>query len=522
MANRIETHPPSRLFSRWLIPVGLTQVGATILPLFAGITLIYLAFLKPGIWGIDGNDMLSVSKSLVLRGDFTVPPGTGGILGPDGQYYSARYPLLPIVAVPFVAIGLLLGNVLNLPTHYTAAACGIFLSALLTAGTAGFVVLLTLRLGGTRAGAYLAAVGFAFGTTALVYAREFFAEPLLSLLTTVALYMALCSKPSRIPLGTSLLSALVVTAKPSGIVVGPALSLYFLVKREAWPKVIAPSLGTCLGAMLYMSYNAMRFGSFFSSGQNTSRFGAEGFLGRFVGLLVSPGAGGGLFWYCPPTLLAIVGLWMLWRRQKTEGVAIAGLFAGFLILHSFWEFGGWNWGPRFLVPVLPSLMALAGLTGRRWRGFLIGLIILGFLVNAPTLVAFYQRYYAEAADAGQIRQALALWGDPSNAPIFNVWGATLRQLQDAFSTPVQDVFAQVGAPPPPGQFLTAELLRIVAVWWWFLPIAGIPLWVGVILASLLTFIGLFLLREGWKASVLTTTPTQLNASDSIHSISRDV
>ncbi|MEO0458986.1 MAG: hypothetical protein AAF152_20725 [Cyanobacteria bacterium P01_A01_bin.114] len=477
---------------------GLT---ALMFSLFVGISLIYLAFLKPGIWGVDGNDMLHMSRSLITQGNFTIPEGAGGILGADGQYYSIRYPLLPIVAVPFVAVGIALGNLLNLPVQYTAATCALVLNILLTAATAVLVYLVTLQLGGQRRGAYWAAVGFAFGTTALVYAREFFAEPLLSFIFTLSLYWAFQSS-GRARVGASILAALAIVTKPAGILLGPVLSLYFLIRREAWWRVCAPCIGSGVGTGLYLLYNYIRFGSWTSSGQDASQFGFDGFVMRALGQLISPGAGGGLFWYCPPTLLALVGLWVLWQRRKPEFVAVFGLIAGFWLLHSGWDFNGWNWGPRFLVPTLPATMIAVGLIGKRWRMPLIGLILLGFVANAPTLVAFYQRYYAEVADlsTAQLMQTLSLWSDPAQAPLFNVWGATLRQLQAAFATPVTEILSGAGVPPSPGQLSTAELLQIVAVWWWFLPAAGLPIWVGVAIAALLIAIGLWLLHRCWKRS----------------------
>ncbi|NEP17031.1 MAG: hypothetical protein F6J97_09000 [Leptolyngbya sp. SIO4C1] len=475
------------------------NLKAVALGLFLGVLLFQLAFLKPGIWGVDGNDMLNMSQSLITRGDFTVPAGSGGILGPDGQYYSIRYPLLPIFAVPFVAAGLTIGNALNLPTQYTSATCALVLNIVLTAATTVLVYRLALQLGAQRRGAYWAAVGYAFGTTALVYAREFFAEPLLSFLMTLALCLAL-SRSRRLQLGTSLLSALVIVAKPAGILLGPVISLYFLIRREVWWRVVLPCVGSGVGVGLYLLYNYVRFGSFTSSGQDASQFGLEGFFMRALGQLVSPGAGGGLFWYCPPTLLALVGLWLLWQKQKPAFVLVFGLIASFWLLHSGWAFNGWNWGPRFLVPILPALMATVGLLGRRWRMPLIGLIVLGFLVNAPTLVAFYQRYYAEVADLDTdvLMQTLELWSDPAQAPLFNVWSATFRQLQAALSTPVQEILSGAGNPPAPGEMAKAELLRIVAVWWWFLPAAGIPTWVGGAIALAMVGGSGWWLRQSWQ------------------------
>lgn len=466
--------------------------------LFLGVTLFLLAFLKPGIWGFDGSDMLNMSKSLVLDGDFSIPESAGGILGHDGQYYSKRYPLLPIVAMPFVAIGLFLGNVLNLPTHYTAAVCALVVSVLLTGYCTAMVFFLARRLGARLAGSFVAALCFAFGTTALVYSREFFAEPLLSALTVSSLYLAL-GRSWKAHAGASLLAAIAITAKPAGIIIGLAIALYFLCKRYSLYRVAMPLIGSGIGTALYLAYNYMRFGSLFSSGQDASRLTLDGFFERFFGLVLSPGAGGGLFWYCPPTILAIAGLWKLWKhRGWADVVAVVSLVGGFWVLHSFWEFGGWNWGPRFLVPALPILMATTALLDHRGRRWLIGLACLGFLVNAPSLVAFYQRYYAEAADAGQIRQVLTLWGNWADAPIFNAWGATFRQIDIATTTDVGTVLKSAGEAPAVGNLTSSNLLQIVAVWWWVLPAAGIPVIVGFGIALLLVAVSWWCFWQGWR------------------------
>lgn len=471
------------------------RVSKMAFALSIGIALIYLAFLKPGIWDLDGNDMLNVSKSLVTEFDFSVPLGSGA-LGRDGQYYSIRYPLLPIIATPFVAVGLTLSHWLNIPTNSVVAIGASVLSVLLTAFTASLVALLALRLGSRPTGAYLAAICFALGTTALVYSRLFFAEPLLSFITASSLYLAL-GKTSREHAGASILSGLALTAKPAGIVIGPVLSAYLLLKRYPLRNAIGPVLGTIMGFMLFMAYNYLRFGGLFSSGQNASKFTLDGMPERFVGLLLSPGAGGGLIWYCPPTILAIIGFRKALKSKPLEALAVVGIFCGYWLLHSFWEFGGWNWGPRFLVPALPGLMALVALIEQRWWNWLMGLTVLGFLANAPTLVSYFQRYYAEAVDGGYLNRAIALWDSPTYAPLFNAWGAAYRQVSSALSTDVRDVLGQVGEPPPGDQMTDAKLLNIVAVWWWVLPAVGIPIWVGGLLAALLIGAGVWVLRWGW-------------------------
>ena len=473
--------------------------GLPTIALFFGICLIYLAFLKPGIWGVDGNDMLHMSQSLIKQGNFSVPPGTGGIQGADGQFYSIRYPLLPVIAVPFVWLGSLVGDMLNLPVRYTSATFALVLNILLTAATAMLIYGLTLRLGGQRRGAFIAVIGYAFGTTAMVYAREFFAEPLLAFIITLALYLAF-GKSRWGHWMTGVLAALAIAAKPAGILLGPVIALYFLVRRCSWDRFLAPCIGTVIGVGLYLAYNYVRFGSITTSGQDTSQLGSDGFLMRALGQWISPGSGGGMFWYCPPTILAMVGLWVLWQRRKLEFVAVFGIVASFRLLHSGWDFNGWNWGPRFLVPVIPTLMVSVGLLGKRWHMPLVGLIVLGFLVNAPTLLTFYQRYFAEVSDQdiGLLMQTVSLWSEPSQAPVFNIWAAAGRQLTDAFNTPVQEIINNVGQPPGPRELSKAELLKIVAVWWWFLPAAGIPIWVGAAIALIMVSLGIGLFCLSWR------------------------
>jgi hypothetical protein len=472
------------------------QIFKMSLALGLGVGLIYLAFLKPGIWGIDGNEMFWVSHSLVTEGDFSIPQGAG-VLGRGGEYYSIRYPLLPILATPFVAMGLLVANILGLPSRYTATVFALLLSVIVTAISTSFVALLALRLGSSKKGAYLAALSYAFGTTALVYSREFFTEPLLGLITIVSVYLAL-GKNYRSHAGASILAGFAITAKPSAIVLGPLLSFYFFCKKYPWRTVIGPLLGMSAGILLYMGYNYIRFESIARSGQSYDRFQLLGVVARFIGLLISPGAGGGLFWYCPPTLLAFVGFRYAFKKGKhLEFLLVMGTFLGYLCLHSLWVFRGWNWGPRLLVPALPVLMVLTAFIPRKWWAVLLGLTLLGLFWNAPTLVSFYQRYFAEAYDRGQFLDAVALWGSPLDAPLFNGWGAAFRQLGDAFSTDVRTVISNVGAPPVLGELASSDLLRIVAVWWWVLPAAGIPIWVGFLVAMMLILTGIWILRRGW-------------------------
>ncbi|MEM8780230.1 MAG: hypothetical protein AAGF26_15435 [Cyanobacteria bacterium P01_G01_bin.49] len=469
------------------------------LALMVGTGLIYLAFLKPGIWGIDGTEMFWVSHSLVTKGSFAIPPSPGtGVVGRGGEIFAMRYPLISILATPFVAMGLLLGELFNVPSRYAASVCALLLSVILTAITAGLVALIALRLGSRKQGAYLAALAFAFGTIALVYSREFFAEPVLAFITALMLYWAM-DNDYREHAGASILAGLSIVAKPAGIILGPIFSFYFLLKKYPWRTIIGPSLGTAGGVLLFLCYNYLRFESFFSSGQDSDRFQLMGMPERLFGMILSPGTGGGLFWYCPPTILAIWGFRRGLRTKPLETWLVGGVFLAYWGLHAFWAFRGWNWGPRFLVPVLPGLLALTALIPKKRWNLLIGLGLLGLFFNAPSLISYYQRYFAEleSKNIRYLLEVLDLWGNPLISPLFNGWSAAFNQLGDAFTYNVQDVLNNVGSPPKAGNLVSSDLLRIVAVWWWVLPAAGIPIWIGFLIALLMVILGIWILYWGW-------------------------
>jgi hypothetical protein len=433
--------------------------------------LLYLAFLPPGIYSDDGNSMLGVAESMVTRHDLTVTPGLG-IPGRGGQIYSIYYPLQSLLAVPFVGAAALAARLFHAPFHFMAAAFAGVLPALYTAATVALVAVMALQLGSTRRGARRGAFCFALGTVAMVYARTFYAEPLLSLLVTAALCLALTGASRKI-FFAALLALLAVLAKPAGILLGPPLSLYLFLKKTPARLSILPAVGSVFGLLFYFLYNILRFGNPLYFGPPWA-FSLSAIPQGITGLLCSPGRG--ILWYCPPIFMAILGFRKAVRTKQIEALLIATLFAGFLGLHAavpFWH-GGWSWGPRYLLPVLPGLMALTGLLeGKAAKGLLV-LAFAGFLVNAPAMVSYYERYYAEANEQG-VSESNLLWS-VSRAPLLHAWGAASREIADARKHDVREIFRQAGTPS--ATIGSSRALRVVALWWWVLPLVHIPRWLG--------------------------------------------
>jgi hypothetical protein len=449
-----------------------------------GFALIYLAFLAPGVYSLDGNSMLAVAESLVTHHSITVPTSTLGAVGSDGRIYSTWYPLLSFLAVPLVAVAVPISRSFHVPLHYVAGVFAGVLPALFMAATVGLVVPIAVQLGSTLQGARRAALAFGLGTVAMVYARTFYADPLLSLLVTGAVCLTLTREPRKILLA-ALLAFLAVLAKPTGILLGPLLCLYLFLRKVRVPVSMLPLVGSGVGLLCYFGYNVLRFGNPLNFGP-PNPFSLALVPRGFLGLLVSPGSG--MIWYCPPAIMAVVGFSKAVKTRMMEAFLVISVFGAFLALHSavpYWE-GGWSWGPRYLLPVLPVIMALTGLLEAKAARALLVLGFAGFLLNAPTLVSYYERYFAEANEQGIPYTALA-WA-PSRAPLLHAWGAAARVVADARQNDVREMFREAGGTPST-TIASSRALRVVAVWWWVLPVVHIPRLIGAVVSLVMVLFG---------------------------------
>jgi hypothetical protein len=449
-----------------------------------GAALIYLAFVPPGIYSIDGNSMLAVAESIVARHSLAVDPSLGSP-GLHQQFYSLWYPLQSALAVPFVAVAFVVAHLSHLPFHYCAAVFGLALEALIMAATVVAVGGLAMHLGADPADARFAALVFGFGTIAPAYARSFLAEPLLALVTALAMWLAFAGRP----VNAGVAGMLAVLAKPPGIIVGPILSLYTRARNKAWLWV-APAAGTAVGVVAYCAYNDVRFGRFLFLAAHPA--GAEMRLAAapagMVGLLLSPDFG--LLWFCPVVVAAIAGLVVGAKKRLEETAATAAVCLGYLAVYGSWSAwqGGWSWGPRFLLPVLPILIPFVALLSGRWRRAALWLALAGFLVSAPTWICFYERAFAERPQAQQG------WS-VSDSPLVRVWPAALHELQDAYRTDPRMLISQAEKTHSPSHTVeTSRALRVVALWWWLLPAANVPRWIGATFSFVLAAVGVFLLR----------------------------
>ena len=264
------------------------------------------------------------------------------------------------------------------------------------------------------------AVGLA--TPLWVYARELFAEAVLACTLTVAV-MAVTFYPSRrareraegelVPRGLLWLVAggaafgIGVVTRAALAIYTPALVLLIVRRagarqlREIALRLAAFAAGALPFAVVVLWHNALRFGNPLQSG-----YAGEGFTTPLwkgiAGLLVSPGKGAAL--YAPPLILSAI----LWRRFRRVDHGLAEFLAlawgtALIVYGMWWAWdGGWCWGPRLLIPLMPlSCLPLTVLPeGRWWRVALIGLVALGIAVQVPGVLTTVIPHYAEVAGSG--------------------------------------------------------------------------------------------------------------------------
>ena len=323
--------------------------------------------------------MLAVSQSIVHHGSVAVSPQFG-VMGRGGHYF-AKYGIgLSLVVVPFIALGDLVsvvaGNQPKLEAFFVASLVPLLMGLL-----AASLFRTARKLGaGSRWSAVLA-VGCVFGTYALPYGKDFFAEPLTTL--AIVLSIELLVNDRFALAGVAL--AVAITTRPESVVLAAVLPMVVWVFRGFRQSLVYGAVAA-IGAIVDAAYDQYRFGSVIKSG-----YGSEGFTTPFLhgasGLLFSPVKS--LLLFAPFVFLVALGSMRLWAAEKQFVVVLTvANFLVFFVLSAIWHSwqGGWSWGPRLLLPGVIPTMLLLSLLSRRERRVGVALLVAGFVISASTIL----------------------------------------------------------------------------------------------------------------------------------------
>jgi hypothetical protein len=352
-----------------------------ILILVALLTTIYVLSSSGRFHIVDEVSMYAVTESVALRGEVDTnaiawtqwvnsPGEVLGAFGPDGQVFSKKGPALSFLAVPWYLL-LHVFSFLNVRVGQLQAT--LLLNAIVTAWTAALLWLTALRLGYRDRTAMLLGLLFGIATIAWPYAKQFFGEPLsaLSLLTCFYGLLAWRQGASTRWLIVAGIGAGVAIATVNAHAVLIAVLLVWWIadwmlngrpfgSGKGLHRLAAFAVPVLVAGVLLVAYNFVRFGSPLDTGYHFDS--GEGFTTPiwqgFWGLLFSPYRS--TFLHTPLFIASMFAFIPFWRRHRREATAIAAISLVLILMYSAWWmwWGGFAWGPRFLVPLTPFWVLL--------------------------------------------------------------------------------------------------------------------------------------------------------------------
>ena len=328
--------------------------------------------------------LLSLYNEKSVAIDSYASMGTPDIGFINGHYYSFFPPLMSILAIPFYWIGTLINSttisVFTLPILFSIATMYLL-----------YKFAMKLELGWKVS--MLTAIGFGFGTSALAYSVTIFAHIASAFFILLGVYVA-TFKLDRSRLWSwsiwLLYAILLFLDFPNGFLFLP-VAFYTLYKSLNitddkntvsigidWKKFAGVVL-IIAAAGVYGYYNYVNFGSPTKLSNTIPRVrdlkvveesipeGApndgqalhtRSLLNGVYTFTVSPDRG--LIWYSPILLLFVLGLGKS-NKKDFETIALSISFICLVLYSMFGDpYGGWAFGSRYMVAVMPLLMLLVG------------------------------------------------------------------------------------------------------------------------------------------------------------------
>jgi hypothetical protein len=399
----------------------------------------------------DGLSMFATTESMVRRGELDSNQLLWmglqqGSFGPDGELYSRKGIGMALLAYPLVwlarswpALGLVQAALL--------------LNPLLTAWTGALIYRTGRRLDWRPTTAAATALIFGLATMAWPYTQGFFSDPVCGWGLFVALYALVAHQQTgrkRYLLAGGAAWGIAYLARTINLITLPIFLLgLWAVLRERdhraggavaglqqffqrhWRPVVTFLVPVVLAGLVSLWWNWVRFGSLWESGYVESESFSGDWLSGLFGLTIGPARG--LLWYNPILLLGVVGAAWFWREIRWLLGVIGALTVIYLLVYGKWYMwhGGYSWGPRFLVPLLPALALLVGpaweqLVRRRawgWAGQIgvLLLLVLSVAVQVLGLVVPFSLVQEWLADNYTPLFAPETFVQPALSPLFLQW-----------------------------------------------------------------------------------------------------
>lgn len=403
----------------------------------------------------DGRSIYAVTAAIIDGHGVAIPAPLGVPAHrnnqPPGPFYSKYGIGQSLLAIPFYVGGRIIGHMLSVHMSDVATQlAGALFNACVLAVLAAMLTALALRLGFSRGWAAVLGLCVVLSTPLWPAAQTFFSEPVIALCLVVAVWAVMGPKAANQPLVAGVALAVATSVRLDSLIYYPILILALIFPQSPsgesdglLRRLAVFAIPLILVGAGIATYDMVRFGSPFQTGYGlelggeSRDFTFERTVTLFaVGLwnqLFSPGKG--VVWYAPLLLLLPWGI----RRHSDRTVWIlSGLCATCWVAHANllirW-LGGWAWGPRFLLPILPLAMLLAAgvvipklgqsrqVVVRLATVFLIG----GIVIQLPALAVDYHQYLYQLRDrygSPYIAEDHYI-PDPLLSPIIGQWQVAL-------------------------------------------------------------------------------------------------
>ncbi|MCL5257400.1 MAG: hypothetical protein M1319_06345 [Chloroflexi bacterium] len=434
--------------------------------LFFFLFSLYFLFQSGELMSSDGEIMYQTTEQLALHNSIELQsnPGLPSIVpGVHGEYFS-KYGLgQPLLSVLPYDAGRLFHKIF-FPnangrdlSHFLVS----MLNAILTPLTAVVLFWFARRLFSSTRLAIVLALLYGICTSAWPYAKFYFSEPLYTLCLLGALYALyrVSSGGAWDPVarrvaddapGTGgrragwlalagLLAGYSVLTKVSGAVLLPVILAYGVyaslwsqgrgeANQKPWLQKAALkrlaldalyfAVPLAIVGIVLLWHNYARFGNIFDNGYTDETFSTP-FLVGLYGLLFSSGKS--LFLYSPVVILAPFAFGRFFAHRRAEAILFAAVAGATILYYSPWWawYGGWNWGPRFMVPILPFLVLLAGAVLRiRWVAAFTALVLVPWSIFVQVLGAAVDfNVYINSVYSGNPANELKYLFYPSMSPV---------------------------------------------------------------------------------------------------------
>jgi hypothetical protein len=319
---------------------------------------------------------------------------------------------------------------------YTVGAS--WVHAAITALAAYFVARLAAVLGCSPSASLWAMALYGIGSSAIVYSRGDFTQPLVGLCWVAALLAAIRFRQSAsapaIWAAAGAVGYAVLTRPFDGLLLLVAvLALVIPFAPSKWSlRALRPALvvGSSVAIAVAVTglVNLARTGDAWTTGYRLENAWSLPDLQRVAHVLVGPARG--VLWELPAVLLVPFGVAALRARGKGFETAVLLSLCGALLLNTAsWKvwWGGWCWGLRLFVPALPLLAVVAGagidrLGARARRVAPPVLLLSGFACALPGVVTDPLAGFARLTDGAPLAWTLAAF-----RPV-GAW----RYLEEAF------------------------------------------------------------------------------------------